>query len=71
MKKRIQVGLLGAQAIVQMPNTLANLIHQGDRVQRCSAGMRTHTASQFQEDFMPSLSRSVQNIPQVLRHTLR
>jgi hypothetical protein len=34
----VKVSFLGAQAIVQIPNALANLIHQADRVQRSGAG---------------------------------
>jgi Excalibur calcium-binding domain len=57
---------------VQIPNALANLIRQADSVQRGSAGfLKAQSASHFQEEFMFSLSRSVQNIPQVLRCALR
>jgi hypothetical protein len=35
----VEVSLLGAQAIVQVPSSLANLIHQADRARRSSTGV--------------------------------
>ena len=75
----VKVSFLSAQAIVQIPNALANLIHQADRAQRSSAGFHDSFITAYLHgiwaenlDCKPFSGGShVQIIPLVLRFKLR